>query len=197
MVVPSLVCLSVLAAVALGIRAAPAATPMPTPPPTGGQALYDSNCAGCHGDPRTAGPAPAAPIKVAGARTCSIQGAINGTAVFPGGVPHMQFLKGLLSNDQILQISQYLNSFSVSGEQRYLAACSGCHGLDARGGRVGKGVRGEDGGEIREAIYEERAMRFLRCLPASDIFAIGRHLGGGREDHDDSDDEDHHDRHDR
>jgi mono/diheme cytochrome c family protein len=35
-----------------------------------------------------------------------------------------------------------------------LPACAGCHGNDGSGGRVGEGVRGEDGSEIMEAVYD-------------------------------------------
>jgi mono/diheme cytochrome c family protein len=115
---------------------------------------------------------------VYGARTCSINGAINGTSVFPGGVPAMQFLKGVLSATQIQAISDFLNIGTVTGQQRYITACAGCHGVDARGGRTGENVRGASAGDIKEAIGEERAMRFLSCLPSSDINAIGTYLRG-------------------
>jgi mono/diheme cytochrome c family protein len=114
---------------------------------------------------------------VAGARTCSIDGAINGTSVFPGGVPDMQFLKGL-SPDQIQAISDSLNSNPATGQQRYITACAGCHGVEARGGRVGEGAKGANAGDILEAIREEGAMGFLGCLPASDVKDIGNYLKG-------------------
>jgi mono/diheme cytochrome c family protein len=123
---------------------------------------------------------------VAGARTCSIDGAINGTSVFPGGVPDMQFLKGL-SPDQIQAISDSLNSNPATGQQRYITACAGCHGIDARGGRVGEGVRGASAGDILEAIHEEGPMGYIGCLPATDVKDIGNYLrqrnsGGDRKD---------------
>ncbi len=121
-----------------------------------------------------------------GARTCSINGGIYGTMVFPGGVPAMQFLKGILSAANIQAISDSLNSNPATGQQRYITACAGCHGMDARGGRVHEGVVGASASEILEAIHEERGMRFLGCLPASDVKAIGTYLQGlGGGDHDD------------
>ena len=155
----------------------------------GGEALYMNNCAFCHGDPMGSEPPPAAPIKVGGARICSIQGAIYGTAVFPNGVEDMRFLQGMLSSDEIRQIADYLNSFSITGMQRYLTTCSGCHGLDARGGRTGEDVRGSDGKEIMEAIHDEREMGFLGCLPDSDVMQIGNFLGRGDNGDDDEDDD--------
>ena len=120
-----------------------------------------------------------------GARTCSINGSINGTRVFPGGVPAMQFLKGVLSAAQIQSISDFLNLGTVTGQQRYITACAGCHGADARGGRTGDSVRGASAGDTSEAIDEDRDMRFLSCLPSSDINAIGTYLRGSSSSHDD------------
>lgn len=91
----------------------------------------------------------------------------------------MQFLKGVLSAAQIQAISNFLNTGTVTGQQRYITDCAGCHGADARG-RVGDSVRGASAGDIKEKIGEVRAMRFLSCLPASDINAIGTYLSGGR-----------------
>jgi len=61
-------------------------------------------------------------------------------------------------------------------------------------------VRGEDAGDIREAIEEERTMTFLSCLPSADVGQMGAFLtgsggsGGGAacddEDDDDCDDDD-------
>jgi mono/diheme cytochrome c family protein len=115
---------------------------------------------------------------VLGARTCSINGAINGTSAFPGGVPAMTWLQGLLSAADIQAIADFLNSGTVTGQQRYITACAGCHGADARGGRTGESVRGANAGDTSEAISEKRAMRFLSCLPASDVNAIGTYLRG-------------------
>lgn len=174
----------------------PAATPTATRPsatatPTAassGAALYATNCRSCHGDPTTAGPGPGGIIKVAGARICSISAAINGTSAGRrrvGGIPSMEFLKGKLSDQQLQAMSTFLNSFTVSGQQRYTTDCARCHGLDASGGQVHKDVRGDDAHEIAEAIADKRAMRFLSCLPGSDIKAISAYintLGGEKDD---------------
>jgi mono/diheme cytochrome c family protein len=115
---------------------------------------------------------------IVGARVCSIDGAINGTSVFPNGVPDMQFLQGQLSAADLQAISDSLNSNPATGQQRYITACAGCHGVDARGGRVGEGAKGANAGDILEAIREEGAMGFLGCLPASDVKDIGNYLKG-------------------
>lgn len=88
-----------------------------TTPQTGGAAIYDANCTGCHSDP-WAGPAldDALPRfrHVAGARACNIEGSIFGTSVFPNGVPEMQFLQGL-SSAEIDALADHLNSQATSG----------------------------------------------------------------------------------
>lgn len=146
-----------------------------TTQPASGAALYGSYCASCHDGAAAAGGG----RNVLGARTCSINGALNGTTVFRGGVPAMQFLKGMLSAEQIRSISNYLNMGPVTGQQRYITACAGCHGADARGGRVGEDVRGSTPGEIRGAIREgEGGMGVIKCLPATDINEISSYLRG-------------------
>jgi hypothetical protein len=84
-----------------------------------------------------------------------------------------------LTTTQIDAIADYLNSLTATGEQRYVAACAGCHGNDGGGGRVGEGVRGESAGSIAEAIREKRAMQYLACLSSSDIQSMATFLGGG------------------
>jgi hypothetical protein len=126
--------------------------------------------------------------RVTGARSCTITGAIFGTSVFPGGVPDMvAFGNQQLTTTQIDAIAGYLNSSTATGEQRYVAACAGCHGNDGRGGRVDESVRGESANDITEAIQEERTMRFLGCLPSSDIRSMATFLGGSESGDDDSD----------
>lgn len=96
--------------------------------------------------------------------------------MFPQGVPDMQFLQGQLTPADIEAISESLNSNPATGQQRYITACAGCHGIDARGGRVGESVVGASAGDILESIREELPMGYLGCLPASDIKEIGQYL---------------------
>jgi MYXO-CTERM domain-containing protein len=157
--------------------------------------LYEANCASCHGNPWT-GPAVDDSLpgirRVAGARACNIAGSIFGTSVFPNGVPDMQFLQGL-SETEIDSIADYLNSRETSAEQRYVTTCAGCHGNNGSGGRVDEDVHGDTAGETFEAIAEESEMRYLACMPESDIVAIAEFLAGFDDDNDDdgiADDED-------
>ena len=175
-------------------RTAAATTSATVQVPNVGENLYAANCADCHGDPWS-GPAvdPSLPglKRVTGARSCTITGAIFGTSVFPGGVPDMvAFGNQQLTTTQIDAIAGYLNSSTATGEQRYVAACAGCHGNDGRGGRVGESVRGESANDINEAIREERTMRFLDCLPSSDIRSMATFLGSGDSGDGDSGDDD-------
>jgi PKD repeat protein len=167
-----------------GAVSAPATTSVTIRAVEGGAGLYETHCAGCHGDPWD-GPAvdPSLPglKRVAGSRACSIDGAIFGTSVFPRGVPDMvAHGSQQLTTAEIDAIAGHLNSRSATGEQRYVSACAGCHGNDGRGGRIDEAVVGEGASSIREAIREEHAMQFLGCLPASDIDAVATFLSSSR-----------------
>lgn len=162
-----------------GLSASAQTSAVVTLPPDPGEQIFRAVCEVCHGDPWT-GP-PVDPSLVAGrrnsgARTCSIQGAINGTFVFPGGVPEMQFLQGVYTAAQIEDVSAFLNSRPLSGRQRFVTTCAGCHGNDASGGRVGEDVRGRDADRIRRALAEVPQMGFINCLPNTDIELIGGYL---------------------
>jgi MYXO-CTERM domain-containing protein len=152
-----------------------------------GEALYSTNCLGCHGDP-WAGPAVDDTLpglrRVAGARSCNINGSIFGTSVFPGGVPEMQFLQAL-TVAEIDLLSDYLNSQDTDGERRYVTTCAGCHGNDGSGGRTREDVHGESADETWEAIADESEMHYLACMPRSDIDQIEDFLAGFDDDFDD------------
>lgn len=152
-----------------------------------GEALYDANCLGCHGDP-WAGLAVGDTLpglrRVAGARSCNINGSIFGTSVFPNGVPEMQFLQGLTAPDIDL-LAEYLNSQDTNGERRYVTTCAGCHGNDGSGGRTDEDVHGESASETWEAIEDESEMRYLACMSRSDIDLIVDFLRGFDNDFDD------------
>ena len=171
-------------------------------PVTDGETQYLNFCAGCHGEPWDE---PAVDVslpgahRVAGARACSIDASIFGTYVFPDGAPGMQFLQPLANDGTIdtAKIAEYLNSQPVSGEQYYVTACAGCHGDDGSGGRTREDVTGEDAGEIIEAIHDESTMRFLGCLPDSDIEAMADFLRGAGHDDDDDEEDDEEGDHDR
>lgn len=148
-----------------------------------GENLYAANCAGCHGDP-WGGPAVDQSLsgtkRVAGARSCTITGAIFGTDLFPQGVPDMvSFGNRQLTTTQISAIAGYLDSRTPTGEQLYVSTCAGCHGNDGRGGRNGGSVRGETARDITDAIREKRAMQYLDCLSSSDIQSTASFLSSG------------------
>ena len=163
-----------------GLAATATATATIATPTSDGETMYTLNCADCHGDPWS-GPAVDATLagtkRVAGARSCTISGAIFGTSVFPGGVHAMvNYGNQSLSTTTIDAIATYLNSRSVSNEQRYVTACAGCHGNDARGGRTGRGVVGAGAGDIREGIQEARSMQYMSCVPDADLNQVSTHL---------------------
>ena len=160
-----------------------------------GAALYGEFCDSCHKPSAVA--ARNGGREVWGARSCTINGAINATRTFPNGngVPAMDFLRGVLSTAQIQAIADFLNLGTVTGQQRYITTCAGCHGADARGGLSGENVRGASAGDTREAIGDESEMRFLSCLPRSDLDAIGSYLRGSSsgDDDDEREEDDEHD----
>jgi len=172
-----------------GLTASATTTVTVTAPANDGATLYMLNCADCHGDPWSGSAVDAAlpgTKRVAGARSCTIRGAIFGTSVFPGGVRDMvTYGNQSLSTAAIDAIAGYLNSRDVTGEQRYVTACAGCHGNDARGGRTGERVTGAGTNSINEGIGEVRAMQYLDCMPDKDVSDVSAYLktlqssGGG------------------
>lgn len=157
-----------------------------------GEALYNAWCLGCHGDFDQ--PNQASSIKVLGAQSCSIDASIVGNPAagsespYPDGVPDMQFIQGSLSGPEIEAISTWMNRSNVTGEERYTTACASCHGADGSGGFIDGDIRGE-GDEIREAIADEPAMRFLSCVPVADIAEIADFLGRDEENEVEDDDD--------
>jgi len=145
-----------------------------------GETLYNAWCLGCHGDFDQ--PNQASSIKVLGARSCSIDAAIDGNPAaggdtpYPDGVPDMQFMQGVLTGPSVDAISDWMNGSPVSGVERYTTACSGCHGADGSGGFVAGDIRGK-GNNVQQAILNEDAMKFLSCLPASEVTTFGDFLG--------------------
>ncbi|MCJ7555421.1 MAG: PKD domain-containing protein [Gammaproteobacteria bacterium] len=141
----------------------------------GGEAVYANNCQACHGDP-WAGPAYDDMLmgmrRMTGARQCTITASIYGTSVFPGGVPEMQGMQGMIGSLEVAELATYLNSQAVTGEQRYITACAGCHGADGSGGRSQISVLGRGAGATAAAILNANEMGFLACLPDSDVTAI-------------------------
>jgi mono/diheme cytochrome c family protein len=183
---------SLIATTTATIAVPPANSP---PAPGSGASLYATYCFGCHADPWD-GPAVddalAGKRRVAGARSCNIEGSIFGTSVFPDGAPGMQALQ-VLTDDEVQSLAEYLNSEPTSGERRYVTTCAGCHGNSGEGGRVDEDVHGESAHETWEAIREDSEMRYLACMPEDDIHAIADYLAGQDDDYDDdgiSDDED-------
>ena len=159
---------------------------------TDGEVLYNANCLGCHANPWDGPPVDetlAGIRRVAGARSCNVEGSIFGTSVFPNGVPEMQYLQKL-GAAEIDAMADYLNSKETTGEQRYVTTCAGCHGNDGSGGRTGEDVRGDSAHETWEAIEEESEMRFMACMPRSDIDMIAQFLGARSGPIDDDEDDD-------
>lgn len=158
-----------------------------------GKVRYGVLCERCHGDPWN-GPAVDAALvagrRVTGARVCSIERAafgVPGDPVFPNGVPLMSHLLGEITQEDIIAISDFLNSGQVTGEARFITTCSACHGKDATGGRVDEDVQGHEGDKIRDAIEDVDPMGFMECLTFSDTQIIGNYLEDLKDRFDDDD----------
>lgn len=131
---------------------------------TDGTALYNSNCAGCHGT---------APGTKAGRTAAQIQAAINSVSAMSG-------LTGLTAAE-VQAIADAINTGVVvptDGKGLYDAYCASCHGAEGRGGTE-EGVRGASARSIRSAISEKRAMRYLgSLLDSTQIDKIANYLNG-------------------
>jgi mono/diheme cytochrome c family protein len=67
------------------------------------------------------------------------------------------FAESLVTDEQLDEIWAWLASFPqpTTGEDLYLDYCAGCHGVDARGGRVGKDIQ-EKGAELNDLTEKVR-----------------------------------------
>lgn len=141
------------------------------PPPGGGggtsdgAALYDVNCASCHG--------PGDNSTKAGATVDRINNGIN-------SVSSMNFLSGVLTVADVQAIADFLatSTTPTGGEGLYLANCGACHGSDGSGGTSGEDVRGDSTGDIQDAIEKESEMQFLGFLTDNEIQQISDFLNG-------------------
>ena len=133
------------------------------PPSTGGEALYTTNCSGCHGAANNSAKA--------GATVARINSGIS-------GVSSMNYLGSTLSTADIQAIADFLASTSAptTPEGLYMTYCSSCHGTDASGGSSGKNVQGDSASSIQKAIDKESEMRYLDFLNSDQVRAIAQHL---------------------
>jgi len=137
------------------------------PPPTGnldGQALYDVNCAGCHGLSSNS--------EKAGATAARINSGIANES-------SMNFFSNTLTAAEVQAIADFLTTTSSTPDTpqaKYLSYCGSCHGADGQGGSSDKNVVGDDEGDIKDAIDDEDEMNFLDFLSDSDIEDIADYL---------------------
>ena len=138
-----------------------------TPPPgsgnSDGQALYDINCAGCHGLGSNSAKA--------GATVARINNSI-------ANVSSMNFFSNTLTAADIQAIADFLaiSAPPDTPKAKYDSYCASCHGADGLGGSSGKNVTGDSRGDIRDAIDDEDEMKFLDFLTDSDLRDIADYL---------------------
>jgi len=136
-----------------------------SPPPASGDgsALYDINCAGCHGLGSNS--------EKAGATAARINSGIANES-------SMNFFSNTLTSAEVQAIADFLTTTSApeTPKAKYLAYCGSCHGSDGMGGSSDKKVIGDDKGDIKDAIEDEDEMNFLDFLSGSDIEDIADYL---------------------
>jgi mono/diheme cytochrome c family protein len=132
--------------------------------PGSGEALYTTNCAGCHGAANNSAKA--------GATVARINSGIS-------GVGAMNYLSSALTTADIQAIADFLATTTApptTPEGLYMTYCSSCHGTDASGGSSDKNVQGDSSSSIQKAIDKEKEMRYLDFLTYDEIRAIAQHL---------------------
>ena len=142
----------------------PPSPPPPGPGPVDGSALYDTNCAGCHG--------PGNSSAKAGATVTRIENSIV-------NIPSMTGLSSLSAAD-IQAIADFLVGVStgpMTNEDLYVANCGACHGADGSGGSGG-GVRGDSASKITKEIQSTSEMQYLSFLTNQEIDYIAQFLNG-------------------
>jgi len=134
------------------------------PPVLDGLALYNTNCAGCHG---------VAPGDQAGASAADIRSAID-------KVTDMAGLSGL-TDAELQAIADAITTTpppaSTDGKGLYDTYCSACHGADGSGGSTAVDVRGQAADSILKAIDKTEEMQYLGSLLSdADIALIADYL---------------------
>ncbi len=143
-------------------------TGTPPPPVIDGLALYNANCAGCHG---------AAPGTKAGRTAAQIQNAI--VTVNAMITPALQ----ALTTAQLQAIADAIGGGTppptpTDGKGLYDSYCASCHGAGGSGGSGGN-VQRESASSILEAINKEQEMAFLKgSLSSTQISLIAGYLSG-------------------
>lgn len=123
-----------------------------------GKDAYDRLCSGCHGTGDTAGLgttlAPPIRFPSRGYARHVIRGGRDEIAAFAIAMP--AFDTAALPDDTLDALFDYLDDFEKpnDGGELFVLFCANCHGADALGGRVSKGIRSNGSGDYAEKVRE-------------------------------------------
>ena len=143
-------------------------TGTPPPPVIDGLALYNTNCAGCHG---------AAPGAKAGRTAAQIQNAILTVSAMI--TPSLQ----ALTTAELQAISTAIGTGTppptpTDGKGLYDLNCASCHGVAGSGGSGGN-IQRASASSIQSAINSTQEMAFLRgSLSSAQVNLIAGYLSG-------------------
>jgi len=151
------------------VQAIADALPTPAPGPVDGAALYNNNCASCHGSLDNS--------QVSGSSASKIQNAIDGNK---GSMGYLSTLSGA----EVQMIADALNGVTTTppgttdGAALYASDCAGCHGSlssSSKAGRSAAAIQGAIDGNVG-------GMGYLSILTTTEVQAIADALatsGGG------------------
>jgi mono/diheme cytochrome c family protein len=123
-----------------------------------GKDAYDRLCSGCHGtgDSAGLGSTLAPPIRFPsrGYAGHVIRAGRDEMAAFAVAMP--AFDATALPDDTLVALFDYLDDFEKpsDGGELFVLFCANCHGADAKGGRVSKGIRSNGSGDYVEKVRE-------------------------------------------
>lgn len=121
-----------------------------------GKDAYDRLCSGCHGggDSAGLGSTLAPPIRFPsrGYAGHVIRNGRDELSAFAIAMPALD--PTALPENSLNALFDYLDDFEkpIDGEGLFTLFCANCHGADATGGRVGKGIRSNGSGDYSEKI---------------------------------------------
>jgi len=171
----------------------------------GGEAAFQKRCSSCHGDDAEGtGSGPQVLNPVVGYADYVVRHGRDEMG-FPSGMA--SYSEEAIDDAELESILDWLRDAPrpKDGAALYVRFCGNCHGTDAKGGRVGEGIAGEEADEIDEQVREGHGgddygnrKKYMPSWSTSElshdeVAAIADYLaglGGGEHEGDDDDDGD-------
>lgn len=121
------------------------------------ETAFSRNCALCHGDDgQGTSAAPQIKSPVVDYATWVVRNGRASTMGFTGAMPVAS--EAAVPESDLNEIFTYLGSFEkpTDGEGLYVRFCGNCHGADAKGGAVGKGLTAEKDSDLITMVRKGR-----------------------------------------